>query len=199
MEKIVLLILFIVLFVPKERVLAQEKSTRQKNKVLMIISPGDFRDEEYNEPKKYFEKKGIEIITGSTTTEIVYGSRDGTKVKPDILLKDVNVLEFVAIVFVGGPGARNYYNNSEALRIAKQSFENNKIISAICVAPNILCNAGILKNKKATAWAFEVNNCDAIIVNKNVVKDGNIITASGPYAATEFAEVIYSAILKVKE
>lgn len=80
------------------------------------------------------------------------------------------------------------------MRIAKQSFDNNKIISAICVAPNILCNAGILNGKRATAWAFEVKNCDAIVENKDVVIDGRIITANGPEAATKFAEVIYLAI-----
>lgn len=192
--KTVLLLLVVTSIITR----AQEGSDLLNGKkILMIISPGDFRDEEYSEPKDYFENEGAIVVTGSTTLDEVEGML-GLKVVPDMLIKNVIVANYDAIIFVGGTGARGYYNNQEALRIAKQSVENNKVIAAICLAPNILCNAGILNDKKATAWSFEVSDCSVNKISKDVVRDGNIITANGPPAATAFAKEIGAALINTE-
>jgi protease I len=174
---------------------AQANTNLKGKKIALIIAPGDFRDEEYEQPKEYFESNGAITTTVSTTTNEVTGSR-GMKAKPQLLLKDMQVSNYDGIVFVGGPGARNYYKNNNAMRVIKDAAKKNKVIAAICVAPNILCNAGILDGKKATAWSFEVSGCNVIKSSKSVETDGNIVTANGPGAALDFAKAIGTALLK---
>ncbi|WP_052300351.1 DJ-1/PfpI family protein [Opitutus terrae] len=166
------------------------------NKIIaLVIAPGEFRDEEYIEPKTLFEQHGARTVTISTTLEPVTGML-GATVQATLLLKDAQADNFDAVVFVGGMGARRLYHEPEALRLARQAVAHNKVVGAICLAPNILAQAGVLKNRRATAWAFEVPAAEAVNqVGESVVRDGRIITANGPQAATPFAQAIAELLL----
>ncbi len=97
------------------------------------------------------------------------------------------------MVFVGGPGAAVYLNDKDILNLAKAAEKKGKIIGAICIAPSILANAGILGRKKATCFPSEAQNLEgrgAIYTRDDVTVYGNIVTADGPMAARKFAEAI---------
>ena len=65
------------------------------------------------------------------------------------------------------------------------------------MAPTILANAGLLKGKKAAcAQPYNIQIKGAIATGKNVERDGNIITANGPGAASQFGETIISALVE---
>jgi len=169
--------------------LAQEEVVGMQ-KVVMIIAQENFRDEELSEPKEYLERNGIEVKVASTTLERVKGML-GLKVKPDILLSDINPRDFEAIIFVGGIGASQYWEDPVAHKLAQDALNANRIVAAICIAPVTLAKAGILKGKRATVWSSEsdqLNEAGANYTGQPVEKDGNIITASGPFAARRFAE-----------
>lgn len=159
-------------------------------KILMVVAPKNFRDEELLEPKGVFEGYGADVTIASTVSEPrgMFGARVSA-----ISLEDVDVNEYDAVVFVGGSGSSVYFNNSRILAMAKKSYEAGKVTAAICIAPSILANAGILKGKKATTYPSEKGNLEAkgtIYTGKAVTQDGKIITASGPQAARQFAEAI---------
>ncbi|MEM7819282.1 MAG: DJ-1/PfpI family protein [Candidatus Aenigmatarchaeota archaeon] len=164
-------------------------------KVLMIIAPKDFRDEELFETKEIIEKIA-EVKIASTTIGTVKGML-GKSVNPDIPLARVNVDDYDAIIFVGGVGASVYFKSATALNIAKNAYEKGKIIGAICIAPSILANAGILKGKKVTSWPSEASNLrsnGAFYTGSPVEIDKNIITANGPQSAKKFGEAILEAL-----
>ena len=165
-------------------------SKLQGKKILMIIASQNFRDEELFKPRELFIKEGMEVILASSSLEISRGMLGGTA-RPDILIGEVKVEEFEAIIFVGGIGASEYWNNPIAHKIAKEAVSLNKLICAICIAPVTLANAGILEGKKATVFPSEINRLKAkgaIYTKKDVEVDGNIITGKGPQAAKEFGE-----------
>jgi protease I len=161
-------------------------------KIVMIIASNNFRDEEYNEPRLILEKNGANITVASTTLNEAKGML-GLKVKPDILLDNVNVDDYDAIVFVGGSGATEYWDNLKAYEIAKDAYNKKKVLAAICIAPITLAKAGLLIGKNATVYSSEVENIKKLGANytgKPVEVDGLIITASGPASAKEFGEKI---------
>jgi protease I len=167
-------------------------------KIVMVIAAGDFRDEEYFEPKAVFEKNGYSVATASTVLDVVSGVKGGA-VKPDILLKDVKPSNFDAIVFVGGSGAEQYWDDPVAHALAKDFLKGVKITSAICIGPVILARAGVLRNKKATVFESEsgqLADYGSQYTGKDVESDGLIITAAGPFAAKEFGEKIVAALSK---
>lgn len=159
-----------------------------KKRVVLVIAEKVFRDEEYLIPKKILEEAGVEVITASTTTREAEGKL-GARVKPDILLKEVNPDEIDALVFVGGGGAEQYFEDPEAHVRAKKMVDSGKLLGAICIAPVILARAGLLKGKKATVWvdgADELKKNGALYTGNPVEVDGRIITANGPQSAGAF-------------
>jgi len=176
-------------------VMAQEEAVGMK-KVVMVIAHQNFRDEELLRTKEVLEKNGIEVKVSSTSLTFARGVL-GAEVIPDILLDEVRAEDFDAVIFIGGSGCEQFWEDSAAHRLAKEASVRNKVIGAICIAPVILAKAGLLKGKKATVFSSEVNLIEAEgakYTAKSVEKDGNIITAAGPSAAGEFGKEITIAI-----
>lgn len=167
----------------------------------MIIASKDFRDEEYFIPLEIFEKAGAQVKTASSKTGLALGVLGGeAQVQLDI--KDAKANDFDAVVFVGGDGAKEYFDSSEAHRIAQEFNDAGKIVAAICIAPVILAKSGILKNKTATVWQSPMDKTgpkalmerQCILSSNTVEKTGNIITANGREAAEEFAKEIIAKL-----
>lgn len=177
-------------------------SKLQGKKILMIIASQNFRDEELLKPRDLFIKEGMEVVLASSSLETSRGML-GVTVKPDILINNIKVENFEAIIFIGGIGASEYWNNPIAHKIVKETVSLNRLICAICIAPVTLANSGILDGKKATVFRSEVKAIKrkgAIYTGKLVEVDGNIITANGPQAAEEFGKTIINLLLeKIEE
>jgi protease I len=165
-------------------------------RVVFITAPEVFRDEEYFEPKQVLEENGIKVITASLKIGELNGKL-GAKAISDTLVKDIKVDDFDAIAYIGGGGASVYFENNDALNLARQFNNEGKPVASICIAGVILANAGILKGKKATVY---IDGKDDLIRNGaeftgNLVEvDGNIITANGPAAATDFGKELAKII-----
>jgi protease I len=164
-------------------------------KVLMVIAPIDFRDEEYFETRKVLEEFGNKITVANSTGQ-PSKSMFGKIVRPDKTIYDVNEKDFDAVVFVGGSGTKVYFDNQQALSLAKEFNKSGKVVAAICIAPTILVNADILNGKNATCFPSERDNINAVgsYTGKPVEVDGKIITANGPLAAKEFGKKIAEAL-----
>jgi len=165
-------------------------------KVVMIIASRNFRDEEFNEPYRLLKNSGAEVTIASSSLEQAVGMLGGTA-KPEVLIGDVKAEDYDAVVFVGGSGSSEYFNNPTAHKIAQEAAAAGKVLCAICIAPSTLANAGVLNGKKATCFNSEAGNLKAKgadYTGSPVERDGNIITAQGPNAARDFAKAIAEAL-----
>ncbi len=168
-------------------------------KVLMVIAPQNFRDEELLEPKSVFEDSGIEVTIASTSKGSARGML-GAMVDPDLTLDEVDVKDYDAIVVVGGGGSRDYlWDNLTLHGIVKEAYNGGKVVAAICISPVVLAKAGLLDGKKATVFPSqdtlsELKNAGAILVNTDAVADGRIVTGRGPEAAEEFGRKVLEAL-----
>ena len=170
-------------------------------KAVMIIAQKDFRDEELLKPRAILEKNGISVTVASTVLGPVKGLM-GAEVQSGMRIKDINPEDFDLIVFVGGGGAQQYWDDPVAHELARKAYQGGKLVAAICIAPVILGKAGLLKGKRATVWttnAGQLKVSGAEYTGKNVEKDGTIITAAGPFAAQEFGEELVKALKGEKE
>lgn len=161
-------------------------------KVLLVVANRDFNRTEYIVPKEIFEKNGFIVVTAAGEKGNCY-SKSGVLVNAEKSLGEIDADEYSAIVYVGGDGVEGYFHDDRALGLAKTFNSMGKPTCAICFAPVVLANAGVLSYKKATVWEGAEKNLemvDATYTGKNVTVDGNIVTANGPAAAEEFAERI---------
>ena len=170
-------------------------SELQGKKVVMIIAHKNFRDEELLEPKRLFEKQGIEVTIASSRLGEAQGML-GARVTPHVLLDSVRVKAYDAVIFVGGSGAKEYWEDPKAHAVARAALEDGKLVCAICIAPVTLANAGVLKGRRATVWGSRapLEAKGATYTGAAVEVDGNIITANGPKAAEKFAQAIIEAL-----
>ncbi|MDD2778352.1 MAG: DJ-1/PfpI family protein [Methanocellales archaeon] len=165
-------------------------------RILMVISPKNFRDEELLESKDVLKKAGFEVVVTSVTSETCIGMF-GIMVKPDRVIDELNVEEFDAVVVVGGAGTPVLNQYDKVLKILREANEQKKILAAICLGPIVLAKAGVLEGKKATVFPSGVSKIEsggAQYVSKSVVIDGNLITADGPQSAKMFGNAIVSAL-----
>jgi len=173
-----------------------EQSLSDK-KIVMVVAFKNFRDEEYFVPKEILEGAGAEIKTASNKEGMAIGA-DGGQVSIDYLISNVDMNNFDAMVFIGGPGCLENLDNENSYNLAKETAAKNKLLAAICVSPAILAKAGVLKGKRATVWSGPMDKLAIKILEENgaiytpesVVVDGKIITANGPDAAKKFAEAL---------
>lgn len=168
-------------------------------KVLMIIAPERFRDEELFVTKEELEKDGHEIVISSTVKGICSGSRGGYATAT-LTLNEVQTGDFDAVIFVGGGGSKVYFANDEVLRIAKEMYKKKTVVAAICLAPVILANAGILIGKNATVAGTEaktIENKGAKYMGPGVTVDGNIVTGNAPKSSKLFGQKI-NELLKTR-
>ena len=95
----------------------------------------------------------------------------------------------------GMPGALNLRNDETLCAVLKKRASENLAVAAICAAPFILGELGILQDKRATCYpGFEDKLAGATVTGAMVERDGNIITGKGPAAAMEFALTIVEAL-----
>jgi len=179
----------------------REQIKEGNEKAVMIIAFRDFRDVEYFLPKEILEKEGIEVKTASNKKGIAIGA-DGGEAEVDLLVSEISVSDFDAIIFVGGPGCLEALDNQESYRVAQEAISQNKILASICISPVILAKAGVLNGRKATVWSSPFDKGPikilkangAIYEEKPVVIDGKIITANGPAAAEDFGKAILKTL-----
>ena len=169
----------------------------QDKSVLMVIASDNFRDEEYMQPRSILEEAGAEITVASSSTRKSTGMLGKVSVTPDVALDEVDTPRYDAVIFVGGSGADEYWDDATAHRVASTAYENDRVLGAICIAPITLGRAGLLDGKRATVFNSEVENLKksgAVYTGAAVERDGNLITADGPQSAEEFGRVLMEAM-----
>jgi len=164
--------------------------------ILIIISNYDFNEIEYSVPKNIFEENNIHVQVASLDGGKCFGFK-GLVVEADLSIMEVDAFDFDAVVFVGGSGVELYFDNIKTLDLVREFYGVGKLTCAICGAPVVLAKAGILLGKRATVWSGgvkDLNEAGAIFTDEAVTVDGNIITASGPAAAAEFAKKVVEMV-----
>ena len=156
--------------------------------IYMFIAEG-FEEIEALCPLDIMRRAGLEVTTvGVGGTEIC--GAHGITVRTDIDLDDYDARsdKRADMVFLPGgmPGTLNLAKCDSVIDAIKNALENDSYIAAICAAPSILGDMGILQGKEAICYpGFEERLVGAKISEKKVVLDGRILTAAGMGAALD--------------
>lgn len=164
--------------------------------VLMVIAFMGYQEHEYTETRRVLEEAKANVRVASLEKGEATSHMQRTTYV-DYKINEVKVDDFDAVIFVGGEGMVALVDYPELIELAKEFHGAGKITAAICIAPMILANAGLLKNKTATVWEGAEEKLIAKKVNYTgaaVEQDENLITGNGPTAATKFGETLVKAL-----
>jgi protease I len=161
-------------------------------RIAMVVAPKDFRDEELFDTKRELEQAGHATTIVSKRVGTCRGMLGGEATAVQAL-DTVDAARFDAVVFVGGGGAEVYFDDPDALQFARDMATAGKLLGAICIAPVILANAGVLKGRRATVFHSEtgaMRRHGVQLTGEPVTVDGRIVTAEGPKSARAFGRAL---------
>lgn len=137
-------------------------------------------------------RAGIKTILVSVTGNNIVESAHGVKIVADKLFEECDFSDADILMLPGGmPGATNLLAHDGLCKILTSHFEEGKMLAAICAAPMVLGNLGLLSGMKSTCYpGFEGELIGATPTGALVEKDGQFITGKGPGAAYELGFTI---------
>lgn len=170
-----------------------------KQKIALIIASRGYQQIEYGVPKKMLEAAGYAVTTASDTLGTAV-AKDQSTTQVDILIKDIDVTKFAALIFIGGPGAMELLDNTISYQLCQAAVAAHVLIGAICITPRILAKAGVLEGRVATGWNEDGKLATIFLESgttyapEDVVVEDLFVTATGPKVADQFAEQLITIL-----
>lgn len=157
-------------------------------KVNVLLADG-FEEIEALTVVDLLRRAQIYVGTVSITEEYLVHGAHGINVQTEDLFEEVNFADSDAIILPGGmPGTTNLKEHTGVGRVVTDFAENGKLVGAICAAPTVLGELGLLKGKRITCYpSVESEIQGAVITKTPVAVDGNIVTSRGVGTAIDFA------------
>jgi len=164
---------------------------------ILILATDGFEESELFGPREILMAKGAKVSLASPSKAPIQATvmdDPGKAIRPDLIVGDVKVEEYDALVLPGG--VRNpdsLRTNAAAIGVIRAFAEAGKPVAAICHGPWLLVEADLLRGRRATCWPSirtDVANAGAILADEAAVTDGNILTSRKPDDVPEFTEAL---------
>jgi len=164
-------------------------------KVVILLADG-FEELEAVAIADVLRRAEIEVVLAGLHDGPVTSARK-VRLLPDAVIDMVRPDDFDMIVLPGGqPGADNLNADPRVRELVRQFYGSGKLTGAICAAPYVLANAGVLDGRHATSFpSYKGRLGTAVYEEKSVVEDGNVLTSRGPGTAIAFGLAIAAKLV----
>jgi len=147
------------------------------------------------------KRGGQEVDLVSISADLNVKGSHGFVIQADVLYKDMNAMDYDALIL---PGGKLGTANLEAFEPLKTDLEMHygagKLTCAICAAPSVLGHMGLLKDRHYTCFpTFDEDSFGGTYEMELSVTDGNVITGRGMGATIEFARNILKQCISEEE
>jgi protease I len=161
--------------------------TQLTNKKVAILVADGFEQVEMTKPRAALQDEGAETRIVSVKSGQIQGMHHadkGDKFDVDLTLDDAHPQDFDALLIPGGlMNPDTLRSTPKALEFTRHFFEEGKPVAAICHAPWVLIDAGVLDGRTVTSWPAiktDIRNAGATWVDKEVVVDNGLVTSRKP-------------------
>ena len=133
-------------------------------------------------------RAGVQVVTASIMGRREIVSSHQITLLADILAEEADFDAADLLVLPGGMPGTEHLRTHELVRTQCRAFAADRLLAAICAAPSVLAELGLLEGKEATCHpAFEDKMAGALVTRQGVSMAGNLITGQGLGAAIPFA------------
>jgi protease I len=171
-------------------------------KRVAILAEQLYEDQELWYPVFRLREAGAEVFVVGSGTADEYKSKHGYPVKVDGEADTVTAAQFDAVIIPGGYSPDHMRRSPAMVRLVREAHEQGKVVAAICHAGWMLASAGIARGKTLTCFKSikdDLVNAGANYVDREVVRDGNLITSRFPDDLPAFMREIISALAETRE
>ena len=153
--------------------------------VLTILAEG-FEEIEATTPIDLLRRAGAEVTTAALVEGIHVTGRTGITMHADTSLAAVGGRTFDCVFLPGGPGVKNLRADPRVRELVLQQHQAGRWIAAICAAPTLLHDAGLLAGRRYTAHFSVASELPHVLAHERVVLDGRLLTSRGAGTALDF-------------
>ncbi len=155
----------------------------QPKRVLVLVFDG-IEEVEALAPVDILRRAGVETIMAAIGESKLVEGRNGIRFQADQLLNEVDANLFDMIFLPGGPGVLPLADNTTVTELIQSFDRQSKFVAAICAAPQVLAQAGILDGRPATGHS-SVRSGLPVPSDDRIVQSDHIITSQGAGTAIE--------------
>lgn len=151
---------------------------------LIVLGEG-FEEIEALAPVDLLRRAAVECTVASCEPTRMVRGRSGVRVEADVVIDELADRVFDCIIIPGGPGTAALRRDSRVLALLRAHRAENRLIGAICAAPTVLLEAGLLPGPRYTGHASiaaELPELEA----QAVVVEGDLVTSRGAGTAVAF-------------
>jgi len=167
-----------------------------KGKKVAVLLETLYNELEFWYPYYRMKEAGAEVVVVAPKRD-TYASKIGMTAASDKAASEVSADDFDAVIIPGGYAPDHMRRSKELVEFVRRLHENGRVVAAICHAGWMLVSAGILKGKTVTSFYAirdDLVNAGATWVDKEVVKDGNLITSRTPADLPVFCAAIIAKL-----
>ncbi len=169
-------------------------------RALMIVS-NHMEDVEALATRALLIRAGITVRTVTVTKTEEITTAFGLTFRPDGSLEDEDIRTFDAVIVPGGKYVQMIIDQDVMIQETVKAFDERKaLVAAICAGPRFLGRAGILNERRFTAFPGSETDMPlgTYVPSSKVVTDGHVITARGAGAVYDFVHAIVSYLIDQK-
>jgi protease I len=170
-------------------------SDRLKDVKVAFLATDMVEQVELTEPWEALKAAGAELELVSLESGEIRGFNHFDKAdafKVDRTVEEARASDYDALVLPGGVGNPDALRmNEDAVRFVREFFEQDKPVGAICHAPWVLIEAGVVRDRNVTSWpslSTDLENAGAHRLDQEVVVDGSLVTSRKPDDLPAFNE-----------
>jgi len=162
--------------------------------VLVILAEG-FEEIEVVTPVDILRRSGAEVTIAALGEGIHATGRNGLTIHADTTLAAADGARFDCILIPGGPGVARIRADPRVPALVRRQVEGHGWIAAICAAPTVLKDAGVLDGRRHTAHHSVAAELPGALFDERVVVDGSIITSRGAGTALDFGLMLVEKLV----
>lgn len=152
-------------------------------KHIAVLATDGFEDSELEKPLEAVQAAGATVTVISEEVGVFTG-KNGTSITADMAVEDALVDQFDGLILPGGvENPDRLRTNDAAVDLIRDFFEAGKPVAAICHAPWLLIEAGVVEGRILTSWPSlktDLINAGADWVDEAVVVDEGLVTSRKP-------------------
>ena len=166
--------------------------------VLAILAEG-FEEIEAITPIDLLRRAGVEVITAALGEHLQVTGRSAVTLYADTTLSAIAGRDFDCIFLPGGPGVALLRADPRIRALVLAQHAASRWLAAICAAPAVLHDAGLLAGRRYTAPFSVAAELPAILSDQRTVADGRLLTGRGAGTSLDFALLMVTSLVSAEK